>query len=567
MKRFLKNSSIFLLLFVLLVSCQSVVPELEQTSPELDKLINQDDVLILFTDSAPTFLMSQTASYRPFLKPGTVDVSSASSSESGFSTQSLSTQAFNYTEAAELYAIMLANLLGRYEDLNIVIQPVSTYEQGSAQLSTRTFYVGSTYADPVPAALINDALSGAPITWINYQIWNLVPFTGNSAVGEHPLGFSYNTLHASYDEASYTTTYNKIDYRDFTFDKYLAPMEMIEVKAERDDVVVHAWAQNSTGKRIPYALQSGQFWYIADNPFVYIHETDRYLIFADLLGPMLGRNETCEPRAIARMEDLSPNDDYIDLRRMLNALRRVNIPFAAATIPLYKNNDTGVTQTWNENPQALRQLRRVSRIKGRIFQHGYSHQFEAFNNPSGETGTDFEFWQATDNGTGGFNYIGPIPGQTPADALARVSAGNTLLRNLGLNPTGWVTPHYAANPDFYDSFNTIYPRVMERRLYQVGSTVAGQFFPYPVKDVAGTLILPETLGSLQPGYLLDRIMAAANANKAMHCPWAGHFFHAYTLNPSYNGPNAISRAQFEKLLKDIQALGYTYIDPLSVSLQ
>jgi hypothetical protein len=88
-----------------------------------------------------------------------------------------------------------------------------------------------------------------------------------------------------------------------------------------------------------------------------------------------------------------------------------------------------------------------------------------------------------------------------------------------------------------------------------------------VKDVAGTLILPETLGSLQPGYLLDRVMAAARANRVLSCPWAGHFFHAYTINPTYTGVNAISAARFEQLLRDIQALGYRYVDPTTVTQQ
>ena len=109
---------------------------------------------------------------------------------------------------------------------------------------------------------------------------------------------------------------------------------------------------------------------------------------------------------------------------------------------------------------------------------------------------------------------------------------------------------------------------MERRLYRVGDTVAGQFFPYPVKDIYGTLILPETLGSLQPGYLMDRVMAAARANRAMRCPWAGHFFHAYTISPDWLGEvNYLSPAQFEKMLKDIKALGYTYVDPNTVVQQ
>jgi uncharacterized protein YdaL len=585
--RNLRHSLGFIFLLVL-VACQQQNPELNVTI-EREAVANPTTVLILYNDSIPAALLAPqnlkvpgsnnetTPTQRPVLKPGLVSLGShneAAVNLTPFSTASLnskgaalSAQAFSYNEAAQIYSIFLANLVGRYQDLTVLRKAVSSYQPGDATKYLRTFYIGSTYGDLVPPALITDTLAGAPVTWLNYQIWNLVPFSNAINAASSPLGISYTTLHSASDQSSYTTTYNKIDYKGFSFDKFLAPMEMAEVKLEKPTVTVQAWAKNSAGRQIPYALQSGNFWYIADNPFNYIHETDRYLVFADLIGPMLGRSQTCEPRAIARMEDLSPNDTAADLKRMLDSLRNVNIPFAAATIPLYKNNTTGVTRTWQNNNAALKQLRRVPGLGGRIFQHGYTHQYEGLNNPFGETGVDFEFWQATDNGTGGFNYIGPIPGQTPASALQRMQSGRSLLIGLGLNPSGWVTPHYAADPSFYAGFNTVYPRVMERRLYRVGSMVAGQFFPYPVKDVAGTLILPETLGSLQPGYLLDRVMAAARANRVLSCPWAGHFFHAYTINPTYTGVNAISAARFEQLLRDIQALGYRYVDPTTVTQQ
>ncbi len=572
-------------LLVLLASCQQT--QIPNTTPEENPTVELEalnEVLILYDDGTPPALQNSLETQgsrriRPgsLLKPGLADLTSDrghSDKNPNFSSLSLETQAFSYTDAAQLYAIFLANLVGRYNNIPVIRRPVSSYQAGQANNYLRTFYLGTTYGSPVPQALINDARAGGKITWINYHIWNAVPYSNATDAASSPLGFSFTNIVGAYDSATYTTTYNKVDYRNFTYNKFLAPMEMGEIKIENPTgITVHAWAKNSAGTQIPYALQKGNFWYISDNPFVYIHETDRYLVFADLLGPMLGRNQTCTPRAIARMEDLSPNDAATDLKRMLDIIQKVNIPFAAATIPLYKNNLTGVTRTWQNNITALTQLRRVPGLKGRIFQHGYTHQWEGFNNPSGETGTDFEFWWATDNGTGGFNYIGPIPGQTATSALGRMTSGRTILRNLrtitvNLEPSGWVTPHYAANPDFYTSFNTVFPRVMERRLYRVGDTVAGQFFPFPVKDIYGTLILPETLGSLQPGYLMDRVMAAARANRAMRCPWAGHFFHAYTISPDWQGQvNYLSPAQFEKMLNDIKALGYTYVDPNSVVQQ
>jgi uncharacterized protein YdaL len=572
-----------LLALLTLIACQQQ-PQVNENEPtfQQEAVANPTTVLVLYNDSAPALmsqslklpdnmqLPSDTALPSELLQPGIANLdlgaaaitSPAPSDETAFTTQ-----AFAYNEAAQLYGIFLANLVGRYQDLTVIRKGTSTYQAGDANKYLRTFYVGSTYGESVPPALITDVQGGAPVTWMNYQIWDLVPFSNAANAASSPLGFSYTMLHTAGDQAAYTTTYNKIDYRGFTYDKFLAPMEMAEVKPETTSVTVQAWAKNSAGRQIPYAVQSGNFWYIADNPFTYIHETDRYLVFADLLGPMLGRNQTCEPRAVARMEDLSPNDAATDLKRMLDSIARVNIPFVAATIPLYKNNATNTTRTWQNNTATLAQLRRVPGLRGRIFQHGYTHQYEGVNNPSGESGTDFEFWRATDNGAGGFNYIGPIPGQTVTSALQRIQSGRTILRNLGFTPSGWVTPHYAMNPDYHSSVNTIYPRVMERRLYRVGGTVGGQFFPYPVKDIAGTFILPETLGSLQPGYYVDRVLAAARANRALRCPWAGHFFHAYTLNPDYTGPASISAANFEKMLRDIQALGYRYIDPNTVTQQ
>jgi uncharacterized protein YdaL len=577
-----------LLLFLsFLVACQQGTTPKNEATPELGLQVSTS-VLILYNDSVPSLQALQSlesgpgeggtqAYVRPgsLLKPGLAETYNTRQSDSttgqfssNLSAAELTTQAFSYTDAAQIYAIFLNNLIGRYQGLTVTRKGVSTYQAGEANSHLRTFYIGSTYGDPVPQALITDSLAGAPVTWINYQIWNVVPFSNAINASASPLGFSYTGLIGAYQPADYNATFNKVDYRGFTFNKYLAPMEMGEVKLERTNLTVHAWTKNAAGRQIPYALQSGNFWYISDNPFSYIHETDRYVVFADLLGPMLGHNETCEPRAIGRMEDLSPNDAGADLKRMLDILNKVKIPFAATAIPLYKNNTTGITRTWQANASALKELKRIPSIRGRIFQHGYTHQYEAFNNPYGETGDDFEFWQATDNGNGGFNYIGPIPGQTPASALQRVLAGRTILQSLGLSAVGWVTPHYAADPSFYANFNTVYPKVMERRLYRVGDIVAGQFFPYPVKDIYGTLILPETLGSVQSGYLIDRVMAAARANRVLRCPWAGHFFHAYTIAPSWiGGDNYISPAQFEKLLRDIQALGFRYVDPITVVQQ
>lgn len=547
-----------------LVGCQSQAPQSSTVrSGESALTVNPTQVVILYNDSTPSTLSKQGNHGQ--IRPGTVEQWQANA-QGEISLQAVRSQAFSYTEAAQIYATMLANLIGRYGNLKTTILPVSSYQAGQAQQNLRTFYIGSTYEDPVPDALITDVMAGAPVTWMNYQVWRL----DNPALGASlsKLGLRFVTNHGAYLPADYTTSYNLIDYRGFTYNKYLAPMEMMELQPLTGaNVTVHAWAKNSSGNQIPYALQSGNFWYIADIPLSYIHETDRYLVLADLLGPMLGHNETCEPRAISRMEDVSSSDAAADIKRMLDIYQKVNIPFGATVIPLWKDAATNTSVSWLQNPGTLAQVWRIPLIKGRVFQHGYTHQYDNLLNPYGVTGDDFEFWRVTLNADGSWNYVGPIPGLTPDGALTRVNNGRKILLGLGINPIGWVSPHYAADPSFYPKFNTVYPKAWERRLYRVGNTVAGQFFPYPVRDIAGTLLLPEDMGSVQPNYGLDKVLLAAKANRGLRCPWAGHFNHPYTLNPNYTGEGSIGAAGFEKLLRDVQALGYRYVDPASVSTQ
>jgi uncharacterized protein YdaL len=540
------------------------------SSPEIkvdDKL-----VVILYDDGAATSNRASSQSgLEPgsLFKPGTVGLYDSVIEPFGLNSQQVSSQAYNPQEAAQIYAIFLANLIGRYADLTPSIRPLSEYKAGDALGTLRTFYLGTSYFEAVPDALIADVMKGAPVTWVNYHIWNL----DRAGVGSlAQLGLRYTALHAAYAQPEYSSTYRQVSYRGFTYDKYLAPMESIEVAATNTSVTVHAEIANSAGRRIPYALQSGRFWYIADNPFVYMHETDRYLVFADLIGPMLGRNETCEPRALARMEDVSPHDPAINLERMIGVYQKVGIPFIAATIPVHidRTQTPNITVNWSDAGAAatLAQVRRIPTVGGAIFQHGYTHQFENLANPYGISGADFEFWRVTLDAQERWVFVGPVPGMTADSALQRVATGRGLLTSLGLNPTGWVTPHYQADPSYYSRFSTVYPRAMERRIYRVGNTIAGQFFPYPVRDVNGTLMLPETMGSIQPGFLRDRMLLAARANRALRCPWAGHFNHPYTLDPANAGDEvAISAVELEQFLRSVQALGYRYVSADSVALE
>ncbi|MCA9835723.1 MAG: DUF2334 domain-containing protein [Trueperaceae bacterium] len=547
-----------LVLLILLAACQQDPQDITlDTDIGKTNLSFPNSVLILYTDSSPSFLRAQSASSAKYLMPGVLPERMKESDHEGdhdepiINTAAIRTQAITYTDISKTYATFIANLARRYEGINVVMQPVSSYQAGQATEYLRTFYMGSTYGDPVPPALIADVTAGAPVTWINYQVWNLDLAS---------LGLSYKQIIPAYTQPLYTTTYNQVDYRGYTFKKYQAPMEIIEVSADRPDVVVHASAKNPAGQTIPYAVQSGNFWYFADLPFAYMHETDRYLIFADLMGPMLGHQETCAPQAVARMEDLNPSNTSAELKRMIDSLNKLRIPFAATVIPYYYNNNTNVTLRWSDNLTALRQVLRIPGLRagGSLFQHGLTHQYKDLKNRDGETGLDWEFWDA--------NINGPIAGLTVNEAITRITEGKAILQSFGMNPVGWTTPHYAFEPSFGSAINGVFNRSFERRLYQQGDLVAGQFFPYPVKDAYGSLMVPENGGSIQPNYLVSDVLEAARANRVLRCPWFGLFFHPYILDPQYDGANAVSVAQFEAMLTEIKNMGYTFVEPSKVTL-
>lgn len=459
-------------------------------------------------------------------------------------------------DLAGLHAVMLANLLGRWPDLSVEIRPLEDYGRGDADDYLRVFYLGSVYGRAVPDGLVQDVVAGAPVTWVNYGVWALDRPQAGATLSR--LGLEYVALHSASRPEAYEASFREVTYRGHPFRKAAAPMEMVELRAG-PDVLVHAWAADGEGRRIPYALQSGAFWYVADLPFTYLHETDRYLVFADLLGPMLGRAEACEARAVVRIEDVDPNDEPDSLGRAVDLLSRLGVPFAAAVIPRYVSNPAAragqaeARVDWGDRPELLDQLLRIPSLGGRVFQHGTTHQVEGYDNPAGVSGVDWEFWDPAGER--------PVPSLTADAALERVRDGRRLLEEQGLEVAGWVTPHYAFDTAMGEGLTEIHPVVFERRPYAFDGRIGGQFFPYPVRDAYGARVVPENGGSIQAERGIPEILAAARANRALRCPWFGFFFHPEILDPGFDGEHATGVDDLAGLIGRIRAMGFRFVDP------
>ena len=88
----------------------------------------------------------------------------------------------------------------------------------------------------------------------------------------------------------------------------------------------------------------------------------------------------------------------------------------------------------------------------------------------------------------------------------------------------------------------------------------GQFFPYVVRDVYGSKVLPENLGSVAPRQWhsyksrLPRISCArARANLVVRDGFAAFYFHPF-LELDY----------LKRTVAGIEAAGYTFVDPASL---
>ena len=470
-----------------------------------------------------------------------------------------------------LHAKQLANLIGHF-DLTWQIKPVEEYAAGDLDQSRATFYLGTQYRGDasLPAAFTAETLTTTnTLCWCKYNLW-LVSWTGPEFAAK--FGFNFATLDAS--------GYSNVVYKGETFFKDQLDPELGSVTitdSNQAQVVVSAWKTNEfdAGISIPYIIHSSNFWYCADSPFDYISEENRYVVFADVLHDILGIDHAESHHAIIRLEDVTMRVYPTNLlSSLVETLHTLDVPFGMAFIPVYNdpfgvyNSGTPETHHISDNADPLAVtfreiLNHAVTNGGQLLIHGYTHQYDTTNNPtSGVTAEDFEFWRETFTTNGALNLYEPIPEDSPAWALGRVTAATNELTQAGLPWVGWETPHYAASTVDYPVFAEQFLLTMQRLLCfadDFNSTnrhVTGQFVPYVIEhDIYGQRVIPENLGYFAPvasgpydGRPAVDIIRTARKNLAVRDGWANCFYHGY-----YGITN------LQDIVNGIRALGYTYV--------
>ena len=521
-----------------------------------------------------------------------------------------------YAKLGRAYAIMLANLLGRW-DAQVVTQPVETYRAGTIAGYRATFYLGSHYDNPLPAALISDvATTTNTVVWFRYNLWQLSQTAGFDLAAKFGFRFVANRGLEGSPAASTPDFYDTVHYRGQALAKYYAfdavgnrvfadpDIGLTEV-VDPARVRVHADIENrANGARAPYALQAGNFWYVADMPFSYIGPRDRYLAVADLLHEVMtpGAPAPSAPRqALIRLEDVSALTDPAHLATLAALMQQwqnpdtgsaTPIPFSIALIPRYRDPlgiyNGGVAQDIRlRNARALKPALNDALARGgRLVMHGWTHQYSNVRNPwSAVSGDDFEFWDIVNNR--------PLPKDSLRDWRSYIDAGIKELTGAGYTAFAFEPPHYRASPRAYRAVAERFRVAYERAHYYTSDSpvldpnssvrdfAVGQFFPYPIqRDWYGRKVLPENLGNIE--YDISEIDPSSNLNygweelarnaevlqAVVRDGTASFFFHPFWLGTFMRPDGSVypidALGDLRRLLTVIGRLGFRFADPTAL---
>ncbi|MFE1309619.1 DUF2334 domain-containing protein [Streptomyces sp. NPDC058755] len=491
-----------------------------------------------------------------------------------------------YGQLGELYAMATANLAGHFG--TVTAKPVQQYTAGMIDSYSAVIYIGSTYyggtiPDAVPAAFYADAsASTKPVIWMGANIWNMAGAVG---VAQFTQKYGWDPTTSYYEDGGSIGNVTQVTYRGQTLTRTIPAGQ--DGGVLRPNVLtgpgypavtrLAEGLDSSNGHTFSWAIRSSNLTYIGEIPFAYVSEADRVIAFEDLLFDALAPATTERHRAMVRLEDISPDADPTELRAMADYLYSQHIPYGINVIPVYTdpggtyNNGVPQTITLAQRPQVVSALKYMLARGAVLMDHGYTHQYGNVANPyNGVTGDDFEFYRAHVDSANNVVYDGPVAEDSSLWAQTRVTSALAQFALAGLpKPTLWTTPHYAGSAADYKVFSSNFSARLERSLYFAGTLSGapsdpnrfiGQFFPYVVKDVYGTKVLPENIGNYEPeaynnhpARLPADLIASAKANLAVRDGVASFFYHPYyPVQP------------LKDTIDGIRALGYTFVSPAAL---
>ncbi|MEO5813355.1 MAG: polysaccharide deacetylase family protein [Rhodanobacter sp.] len=468
----------------------------------------------------------------------------------------------------EAYGVMAGNLVSHGS--KYALHSAADYVAGELGDYTGLIYVGSTYDEPLPTALLDDVLATTkPVLWMNDNIWQLTARASDFAgqYGFTPMFFDFSN--------ALTVTYKDVALQR---NALAVPTGLLQTAInDPAKAQVLATATNDVGGTINWATRGANLTYIGEIPFSYTGPNDRYLAAIDLIGKVSNPSMLSRKRALVRIEDVSGDANPTRLRAIADYLYSKNVPFSVAVIPFYVdpngvyNNGVPVQQHLYQSRGVVNALRYMQARGGTLLMHGYTHQYSNIANPySGASADDFEFYRAHISPDNYVIYDAPVAEDSALWAQARIASSQQEFARAGFAvPNIFEPPHYAASAIDYQVFQSAFTARYDRGLYAVGwcpngtcgsgipdyTRIYGQFYPYLVRDIYGSVVIPEQLGNVElvefnhnPPRSPADILHSANCNTVIQDNVQSFFFHPY-LNIS----------NLKQIVAGLQAMGYTFV--------
>ena len=469
-------------------------------------------------------------------------------------------------------AVQAANLASRGG--RWTMRPVEEYRSGDMRAHQGVIYVGLSSTNPLPPPFLADVAAGTvPVLWMGENIEQLFGAQPRKAAayGWRPVG--EDTVPAP------VVSYKGRDL--LRREPGEVPLERVELTA-RGPAQVLGTARRDDGTTTPWAVTAGALTYITEVPFSYVDNGDRYLAAADLVLRLVAPDAPERRRALIRIEDVGPNTDPEQIRRIADALSARGVPFSLATYPYYRDPrgtaHEGEAASFRlvDVPELVDALKYARQRGGTIIMHGYSHQYESLANPyDGTSGGDYEFYTAHVDAQNFVQLDGPVPADSREWAANRLAVGRAEFVRAGLpDPDIFEFPHYTASGPDYQAVNDAFGVRYDAGTYFAGQCPAGrcstdqqigadglfqQYFPYPVRDVYGSVVVPENLQNVSEAYnnnpprTVQDIVESAGAMTVVKDGVASTFFHPF-----------LPVEQLEAVVDGIEGYGFRFVTPYEV---
>lgn len=188
----------------------------------------------------------------------------------------------------------LASHFGSVKAIRTVDYPCGALQSGTYKA---LLYPNAIYDEPLPACLITDVINSTiPVLWSGFSIWQAY---------QNPEFITKFGWHGT--EINFAKS-DKVEYKNKTLQRSLlneAGILGITIDQATKATVLATALTVAPVTRLPWAVKSDMLTYIAESPFAYTNEEDRYFILADLLFDIISETAPkTRHRAMVRLEDL-----------------------------------------------------------------------------------------------------------------------------------------------------------------------------------------------------------------------------------------------------------------------